>query len=538
MAGCLAARSWRPARSADDAKAARIEAADADNSQIVFVGRSLGWAVYDGWETRSPTLLRELARQAFLIAARDELGLATRDPWLGSELPTDGENSPFEIIGTSGDGEGLEVLRGFGGRQEVLLTLPFAVKQLEKDVPEFVVAMEAASRKTFVDLLKKSGFRSAAAVEGKRPVGGAPAPSPKEIETRLRELNEYSQFAALRGIHTSLRQGAETPELLGQLVRGYAQLGVLTELCWAPTHKVFKARALLYAQRMAEKYPGPAALDHLALAQAYCGLPGAALETLAKAKAESDSAKPQQAPAELAPWHSAVDAYCRLDTDALEKMSDDPDVGKLACLLKFMALEQSGYTLTIEYGWSLLQTTLPECFRIYAGLNRITGVGLGHLVTEGGPTIFGQGFRQHLLELADVPPAVKQTLAGAPKSKARAGRPANAWKLEAAALTGLLDCGRSSAPAAKAKDETANAKPVSATAMGDEVWHDDNGAPLGNAGPGAARRVFRTGLAADALSALDAGRFARRMAARNEAAGGRAPFRGLLAASALGTRRP
>ena len=130
-------------------------------SQTVYVGPSLGWAVYDGWETRSPTLLRKLARQALFIAARDELGLATRDFWLGSELPAAGGNSPFELIGASGDLGGLEVVRGFGGQQEVLLTLPLAVKQLEKDVPGFVSSMEAASRQNFVELLKKSGFHSA-----------------------------------------------------------------------------------------------------------------------------------------------------------------------------------------------------------------------------------------------------------------------------------------------------------------------------------------------------------------------------------------
>ena len=50
----------------------------------------------------------------------------------------------------------------------------------------------------------------------------------------------------------------------------------MTELCWAPTHKVFKARALLYAQRMVQKISGARGASHLAFALALSGLPGTA----------------------------------------------------------------------------------------------------------------------------------------------------------------------------------------------------------------------------------------------------------------------
>lgn len=73
---------------------------------------------------------------------------------------------------------------------------------------------------------------------------------PEEVGTLLEDLVFRSQFAAMRQLHGLIHRQGEGPCLLGALVRGYANLGVLTELYWAPAHKVFKSRALLHAQRM------------------------------------------------------------------------------------------------------------------------------------------------------------------------------------------------------------------------------------------------------------------------------------------------
>ena len=43
-------------------------------------------------------LLEEIARQSFLVAARDQLGLRTRDVSLGDEIPSTGENAPFGVL--------------------------------------------------------------------------------------------------------------------------------------------------------------------------------------------------------------------------------------------------------------------------------------------------------------------------------------------------------------------------------------------------------------------------------------------------------
>lgn len=68
---------------------------------VVYLQRSSEFVVpfsknkYDCY--RGP-LMREMQRQAFSIAARDQLGVTTRDAWLGDWMPTEGNNEPFEMV--------------------------------------------------------------------------------------------------------------------------------------------------------------------------------------------------------------------------------------------------------------------------------------------------------------------------------------------------------------------------------------------------------------------------------------------------------
>jgi tRNA U38,U39,U40 pseudouridine synthase TruA len=90
-----------------------------------------------------------------------------------------------------------------------------------------------------------------------------------DVEAELRELTYFAQFNVLRDAHAA----PESIESLGHLVRAYANLGQLTQFHWHASHKVFKARALLYAERMVEREPrNPSALWHRAYARALIGL--------------------------------------------------------------------------------------------------------------------------------------------------------------------------------------------------------------------------------------------------------------------------
>ena len=84
---------------------------------------------------------------------------------------------------------------------------------------------------------------------------------PPDVEKRLENLGIVEIFAAVRALHEAIRADGESPARLAALARAYAQLGVLTEYQWSPAHRVFKARALLYAERLdraGPRSPAPA----------------------------------------------------------------------------------------------------------------------------------------------------------------------------------------------------------------------------------------------------------------------------------------
>jgi len=84
------------------ASGAAAEKPDAVPSGIVYLHRSTKWSLELESQSMSGLLSREIARQAFLIAARDQLGLSTRDYWLGDAMPGKGDNRPFDLSTASG----------------------------------------------------------------------------------------------------------------------------------------------------------------------------------------------------------------------------------------------------------------------------------------------------------------------------------------------------------------------------------------------------------------------------------------------------
>jgi tetratricopeptide (TPR) repeat protein len=357
---------------------------------VVYLQRSARFAVpsvpkpsfsYEG------PLLREIQRQAFLVAARDQLGLATRDAWLGDAMPTEGKNEPFEVVTAKGDRLTLEVRRGsYPAARTVIQYAPKLQPSPKAKVAEFalpdsvdhrqwLVEAERLSRGTYVEALRKCGF------EGKANVAGGEAGVPAEIEERLGEMVFTSQFVAVRQLHELIRAKGESPARLGALVRGYANLGLLTEFHWHPMHKVFKARSLVYAQRMlaADRQSYPARW-HRAYAFAATGLHGLAIEDLEAAEADWKGARTDKR--EKRPdWVDLIDAHCRFDLDRLNLEKADKQYVELTGLLRYLTAELSGDgTMTVATALELVPK-MPECYRIHDGLCHYAGVQAGHQAT-------------------------------------------------------------------------------------------------------------------------------------------------------------
>ena len=123
---------------------------------------------------------------------------------------------------------------------------------------------------------------------------------------------------------------------LGALSRAYANLGMLTDTQFGAFPWVFKARGLLYAQRL-QLHDSAAALWHRAYAGALAGLHRDALADLEAA----EEARKGSAP----PWAGLVDALCRFDSATLKELSHAGANADLARVLHFLTVENRNVPL-------------------------------------------------------------------------------------------------------------------------------------------------------------------------------------------------
>lgn len=178
----------------------------------------------------TPLLSLEIFRQAALMAARDELGLITRDQSLGETYPEkSAPRNQFRVTGEllPHDQRSLEIEQGRDAERTVIWKAASAGRTFEGEVPlESVKHAEAFSRLGFATAFKKRGLGGRA----NRIDPGAEVSA--EAKKWMREPIFESQYAAVRDIHRTIREKGESPQTLGELSRAYAHLGLLTELQW------------------------------------------------------------------------------------------------------------------------------------------------------------------------------------------------------------------------------------------------------------------------------------------------------------------
>ena len=183
------------------------------------------------------------------------------------------------------------------------------------------------SRTEFPNVLKQLG------PDGKPNALQPDALLPAGVDDRLSQLGYIGVFAAIRDLHDVMRTSGESPRRIAALVRAYALMGLLTEHHWHPAHKVFKTRALLYAQRLVTRAPNDShGLWHRAFALAMIGLHKRAQEDieLARARATAEN-KPNPA------WADLIEAYAHYD---ITRMTVSPGpLAPMAALLRLMAVE-------------------------------------------------------------------------------------------------------------------------------------------------------------------------------------------------------
>ena len=438
-------------------------------SHTIYLGKSPEWAGRLTGSLHNGLLSQELVRQALLVAGRDELGWDTRDAWLGDPMPNQGENAPLEVLPGSGGGAQVEILRGFAPSPVVIGRAKLALSK-DRGYSQLLADAEQLSRGSFVTVLKQAGFPGSA--HARKPDVAVP----EDIEKLLTEMSFCSQFRAVRRLHELTGTQGESPALLGALVRGYANLGMLTEFHWHPAHQVFKSRALLYAQRMTATADDRISGQwHKAYALAAAGLPALALEELAAADKKPDPPEKKPVPKKPA-WVDMIAAYCHYDVEKLKPAKTTPSLASgvawllgqngaaashprkpessfasLAWLLGYRALEQSDSPeMAIEWGLAGLKV-MPECYRLHDGVCRFAGVALLHRCTLAGLLYAGQDLYARVRAMPGLPEEVRRVIQTRQPTGGSSGglsgsqevQPAEEFKIRARFAAALLKTGES-----------------------------------------------------------------------------------------------
>jgi hypothetical protein len=413
-------------------------AADGPPPAVVFLDKGLDVKGSVPRCHQPASLTREILRQAFLVAAREELGLATRDAWMGSEMPRSKEkttdNAPFDVtFSLSTDDYEARIVRGVGRQRPTVKGTDFKLEH-DANYLSLLEQAEEASRTRFVAALEAEGFAKVSADPE------IDDDATKRAFEALDHLDQIRLFAALRHLH-AIRGGTGVDEQarLGGLARGYALLGLLTEHCWDPLSKDLKAQGLVYAHRMVAQHPeSPLGWWHRADVLALTGLHAAALEDLTRAE---KLAAAQGDEATRPPWVPAVDAFSRMDLADLDASRTDAPV--LAGLLEFIALDLAACGPQATAAGVRLLEKETSCLWLMDAIAK-----LGYL----GPSAAVTAAAGHEVAGAIVPEAVR--LDGFPVSAKPRARPQARGKVgqatkeavdftaTAALIRGLLDCGR------------------------------------------------------------------------------------------------
>jgi tetratricopeptide (TPR) repeat protein len=323
----MGSRRWRSAATAMAATlAAGIAAAAAPPPTAVrlTVETPAFVLAHDG--TAGGLLLRELQRQAVLLAAREELGLATRDAVLGEPGGRGAVTLRAQTRVWRGSRAELRLSVAKATADRPWVSFPISDDPLV-DYPAFITACEAASRGPYLDALR------AVVGTGRRPTAWADGPADPMAVTLLGRMDVFSQLLAVRRIHAQLRSAGASVDRLSALVRGYADLGELTGDDWSADCRAYAARSLLYAERLVAHEHGSApSLYARAYAEGMADLSAAALADLDGGARAGPAGRPPV-------WAAVLRAYCRRDLPATagELAAGPADVRSLAGFLSAIA---------------------------------------------------------------------------------------------------------------------------------------------------------------------------------------------------------
>ena len=364
----------------------------------------------------APLVVRELPRQAFLLAARDELGLSTRDEVLREDFPEKPEETsvPFEMhCETHKAARFTDIqytLSRLGPQKDELWE---HVVNADVDDPKSITSMtlgaEGWSRTIFREVLSHLG-----ASDEDVPKGRPTAVVPGATYDLLWTWNEISVLGGLRRLHAEIHDKGDSPELLAALAVGYANLGTLTEYYYSEACKAYYARALLYAERLIQKYgESPWALWHRAYVRAQLGLHNLAADDIDAAK-EKKPTRRNSTPAKPLPFFTDVlDAFAHGQLSRMLKIAETPAQRRLARYLNLQALAFSDLQeLTVKAAYDMIEDC-RDCPRVYDMLAASNELGPKRIGSSSAFLVTGELLRKRLLDVPGLPEPTRKRIQSA-----------------------------------------------------------------------------------------------------------------------------
>lgn len=365
-----------------------------------------------GQRPTSYPLFDELYRQAVLMATRDELGLATRDAWLGESIL---QGDCCVHLGlewnerSMGVAEELRILLktqdGTVARDEFRLVLdthkPDTHGVAYWGEYAMLTVLETASRTKFADSLAQT-----LKVRKQPNKWFAKGQVPEDIRNLLDDPSFVPQYLAVRKLHRLLRDDGESPKRLAALVWGYIHLGYLTECYFHPMHEVFKARALLYAARLEAREHD--STDHPGYEKSIVPV-ALALTGFHEFLAEREDELPASSAADLVePAWLLLGRPCHtFDLEAFVELAKRPELKVWAPLFYLSHLSYTGNepeTLKLQ---RVFVNQYPECYRIWLTPSYYWGVNQPLQSRWEQETLLGSTLYQRLDRIDEIPESVR-----------------------------------------------------------------------------------------------------------------------------------
>lgn len=345
------------------------------------------------------SLITELGRQALLLCGREEFGLATRDAAFFEEVPRGGIDT-FEVRVNVWVGAGSELSVTQGDKRLAVEELGIEADYV-RTYQQLATALEERSREGFVSLLRDAGYK---------PTPNEvldEAPLPEGVEEALLQMNHLSQWRALRALHDAVRESGESPERLAAIARAYANLAQLYTPLLDARSSACRARALLYAERLAQRWPDRLH-THWDKAYVYVlvGMIQSGYESLLAVKRAEPTGETPPA------WAPLLEAYRKYRFEELERayLDSDSELSGLAGNLWVRAVMQNDCDqLTLEACRKVLSTN-PQSMWLMDVAYEESGVGFNHRSTAKMPYTHSYQISTCLPEVPDLPEEVVATL--------------------------------------------------------------------------------------------------------------------------------